>query len=297
MTEEAFVEPNNSAVDLSALLSDIPVLSSKALAWSDISVEQRQHFVRELIAPPLAEHFLTFHLGQPVQLLQERDDRSHHDIVVLGDITFMPAGQPSVWREDVPSETLYLYLQPALIQKVAEESDLSINQIELINNFGTRDSQIKNIALMLQAEMRSGGICGQLYVESLTNILAIHLLRNYSAQTPQVKRYTGGLSKQKLEQALEYIHAHLAEVSLSAIAAEVGMSQYHFSRLFKQSTGLTPHQYTIERRLETAKRLLAVTNLPITEISLSLGFASHSQFTAFFRKYTAMTPSMYRQGL
>lgn len=295
MSNDTFIEEKNSAADLSDLLFDVPVLSSQALTWTSILVEQRQHFVRELIAPPLEEHFLTFHLGQPVRLLQKRDGRTHKDIVAPGDITFMPAGQPSLWYEDVPSETMYLYLEPAFIQKVAAENDLPVDRIELINNFGTRDPQIKNIALMLQSEMRSGGLCGQLYVESLTNILAIHLLRHYSAQAPILQTHTGGLSKQKLQQAIEYIHEHLAEVSLAAIASEVGMSQYHFSRLFKQSTGSTPHQYTIQCRLEAAKRLLAAPELSINEISERLGFASHSQFTAFFRKYASTTPKAYRQ--
>ncbi|WP_290884060.1 helix-turn-helix transcriptional regulator [Fischerella sp.] len=69
------------------------------------------------------------------------------------------------------------------------------------------------------------------------------------------------------------------------------------TRLFKQAMGLTPRQYVIRCRIETAKRLLAKWELSITEISDRLGFTSHSHFTTFFRKHTGITPTAYRRGL
>jgi AraC family transcriptional regulator len=92
-----------------------------------------------------------------------------------------------------------------------------------------------------------------------------------------------GLSKKKLKQAIEYIQAHLGEeLSLSAIANTLGMSQYYFCHLFKRSTGLSPHQYLIQQRVERAKHLLAQTEQTIVSVAIERGFANRSHFARCF---------------
>ena len=281
--------------DISQILSDTPVLSSQSLGWQGVLLEQRQHFVRELIAPPMEEHFLTFHLATPVHLHQERDGQTHEGIITPGDLVFMPAGQSSVWREDAPSETLYLFLNPALVDRIANTNNI-LNRIELINNFGTRDAHLSYVLELLQSEMRSGGLYGQLYVESLLNVLVIHLLRKYSVARPSIQEFGNGLSKTRLRAALDYIHAHLNEkISLEAIAQELGMSKYHFARLFRQSTGIPPYQYVIEQRIALAKRLLRQNKRAIADIAYECGFANQGQFSNFFYKQVGVTPRQYRQ--
>ncbi len=129
-------------------------------------------------------------------------------------------------------------------------------------------------------------------------MLAAHLLRHYCVRKYTVGNYSGGLPKSKLRQVTDYINDNLdQDLRLDDLAAIAQMSPYHFTRLFKQSTGLTPRQYVIRCRIEAAKRLLARWELSITQISQRLGFASHSQITTIFRKHTGTTPTTYRQGL
>lgn len=93
--------------------------------------------------------------------------------------------------------------------------------------------------------------------ETIANLLAVHLLQHYSAQKPTIKHYTGGLPKYKLQQVMDYINAHLEQpLGLAELAEVVQMSPGYFSRLFKQSTGLAPHQYLIQCRVKRAKQLL-----------------------------------------
>ena len=99
-----------------------------------------------------------------------------------------------------------------------------------------------------------------------------------------------------MNQAIEYINEHLDEnPSLAAMADELEMSQYYFCRLFKQSTGMTPHQYLIQQRVEQAKLLLRQPELTITEVALACGFTHQSHFAKYFRKITGFTPKQFRQ--
>jgi AraC family transcriptional regulator len=105
------------------------------------------------------------------------------------------------------------------------------------------------------AELRAGGPGGRLLAESLTNVLAVHLLRHFSSSSGSADPNRGGvLAKYKLRAVLDYIHEHLdAELSLDHLAAVAHVSPYHFARMFKNSTGLPPHQFVIARRIERTK--------------------------------------------
>lgn len=86
------------------------------------------------------------------------------------------------------------------------------------------------------------------------------------------------------------------DIKLTDLAELVGISQFHFSRLFKQSMSIAPHQYLLQQRIEKAKQLLKQTKLSVVEISLQCGFNSHSHLTKQFRQHTGMTPKVYRLG-
>lgn len=93
----------------------------------------------------------------------------------------------------------------------------------------------------------------------------------------------------------DFMQSHLAEkISLAMIATELGMSQYHFCRLFKQTTGTTPHQYLIQLRLERAKHLLKNTKLTINEIADECGFANPSHLAKHLRRDTGLSPKRFR---
>jgi AraC family transcriptional regulator len=98
-----------------------------------------------------------------------------------------------------------------------------------------------------------------------------------------------------LRQALKFIDAHLGErLTLARIADEARLSPYHFAHIFKRFTGVAPHQYVMQRRLERAKQLLAGSDTPIAEIAAELGYASQSHFSEAFHHATGITPLTYR---
>jgi AraC family transcriptional regulator len=100
----------------------------------------------------------------------------------------------------------------------------------------------------------------------------------------------------RMQRVLEYMQARLdQELPLTALAAVAQMSPYHFSRLFRQSTGLSPHQYILQQRIAWATRLLVEPQLSVAAIAKRVGFASQAHFTTIFRRWLGTTPRQYRQ--
>lgn len=276
------------------------MLSSRQLGWNGILVEQYQNpsTPNETELPALSDHWLNLPLGHPVHLTQKRDNRLHESIVQKGDCIFVPAGQPSYWRCSGGVSyrpTLYIHLKPGLIAQVAEASEIDTERIDLVNCFSKQDLHLQHIAMLLLAELRSGGMMGQMYVESLTQVLVIHLLRHYSTFTQTITSENRSLTHSRLQQALDYIHIHLdQELSLGQIAEVINISPTYFASLFKRATGISPHQYVIQERVERAKSLLLKTDLSITDIALQVGFSSQSHLTQQFKRLTGITPKHVR---
>ncbi len=152
--------------------------------------------------------------------------------------------------------------------------------------------------LALKAELNAGCPGGRLYGEALGTALTLHIMNKYGVSQPTVCNYKGGLSQQQLKQVFDYIQDHLdQEISLDILAAQIGMSQFYFARLFKQSVGMSPYRYLIGQRIERAKQLLRQKDLSITAIALRCGFNTQSHLTQYFRQLTSTTPKKYRSNL
>jgi AraC family transcriptional regulator len=99
----------------------------------------------------------------------------------------------------------------------------------------------------------------------------------------------------RLNRVLEYIAAKLHEdLSLAALAEVAGMNPYYFSRLFKQSTGLSPHRYVLEQRISRAQQFLRSSDMTIFEAGVRTGFADQGHFSKVFRRFVGVSPTEYR---
>jgi AraC-like DNA-binding protein len=108
----------------------------------------------------------------------------------------------------------------------------------------------------------------------------------------------GGLPPRPLRRVRDFIELHLEErISLQMLAQIAGLSVHYFARAFKQSEGVTPHDYLLQRRVERAQELLAETDLPLSEIAIAVGFADQSHCARRFREHVGLTPSRYRWSM
>ncbi|WP_051469971.1 helix-turn-helix transcriptional regulator [Fischerella sp. PCC 9605] len=212
-----------------------------------------------------------------------------------GHVCIIPANLPHETSVEKQMEMVVINLEPTFICSVA--SELNKKSFEIVEHWAARDPLIQQLGLALRSEFIVG-LPQSSYVESVGNILVTHLLRHYCANKQSPDEPTFTLPEHKLRQAIAYINGNLEQnITLAQLASFVEMSQYRFARAFKQSTGISPHQYILECKVEQAKTLLKHTQMSIVEISYSLGFASQSHFTSTFRRFTAITPKEYKKAL
>ncbi|MCJ8279432.1 MAG: AraC family transcriptional regulator [Rivularia sp. ALOHA_DT_140] len=235
---------------------------------------------------------------RPVRLLQIQEDKSYTGLYGQGDMCIAPADTHFFARWDSFDRYLQIRVKTNFIEKVAIETlEKNPNQLELIPEFRTRSPQVEAIGMMLLTELQQENSANGLYIDSLTNVLAVNLLRQHAATKPQLPIYDGGLPLHQLQQILDYIDAHLdRDIKLADLARLLDMSQFHFSHLFKQSIGMSPYQYLLQQRVERAKLLLKQKDRLIVDIALECGFSSHSHLSRKFRQFTGMTPKQYRTG-
>jgi AraC family transcriptional regulator len=285
--------------DVLKVLPRPSLLSSENLGWNGIYVQQHQQPAWETPEYAHTRHMLLVHSSlQAIKAERRLDGHRQEELLGLGsNVAIVPASvQHQVgWNQE--SEFTLLFLDPDFLIQVAYEL-ASGDRIEFIPQFAMHDPFIDRIGRSLAAELESNGLGSRLFADSLTTALSVHLLRNYSGRQQALTEETGGLPQPKLQQAIAYIRDRLSEnLSLAAIARELDMSQYYFSRLFKRSMGVSPYQYVMRQRIERAEYLLRTTSLTVAEISQEVGFSNQNQLTIQFRKFMGTTPRNYRKQI
>src|SRR6202011_2517130 len=163
---------------------------------------------------------------------------------------------------------------------------------------GFQDPFMASLMERLLVELRLGHQASSIFVQGAAQSLAVHLARNYTVVSGQMQdqRKGWGLPGFTLRRISDLMSNNLADdFSLARLAREADMSEFHFSRMFKRTTGFTPSQYFIHLRLEKARRLLRETNRSVIEIGLDVGYTSPSHFAQIFRREVGIPPSEYRR--
>ena len=284
---------NNYHPDISVLKSDwdgIKVKYCHMEATGDFPLAMPQHKISIAFAP----HDRT---------IWSVDGGSSQTSPVTAGSVLIHSNRNFVWHyRENQSEWLSIEIEPEILTRIAQESGLS-GDLELEYRVLFCDPTILNIARLLKAEVVKSGVAEKIYVESLRNLLAIHLIRNYSSigrtnLDRQLAKTARPLDAIQIGQLQDFIEDNLDQkITITQLANLVHLSQFHFARAFKKAVGTTPHQYLIQRRIERAKILLTVTRVSVQEIAIKVGYINISHFTRQFRKYVGATPATYRKSV
>lgn len=282
---------------LRQFLPRLPILSSAEAGWNKIYIEehcQPSHEVPEICS--LWHGIVMFpEATAPIQIERTLNGRFQRNSVMTGDIAIAPAwvGHSSSW--DKEHRFLVLGLEPTFFARTINELDLN-RQVELVPQFATRDPLIYQIGLQLKKVLESHSVRSRLYADAMAHTLVVHLLEYYCSEKTVVRNYAGGLPQRQLQQVSNYIENHLDQnLSLEELAKVVDITPHHFSKLFKQSTGLPPHSYMICCRVERAKQLLLKGELSIAEVATMVGFSDQSHFSKCFKRLVGTTPKVFMQ--
>lgn len=262
------------------------IVESESSGWQALMVE-RVHTSAGYNTSSLPRHMIGVHLGAPVYIFHQREhgEKLHH--FQAGDVIFTPAGGSIYYVHPQLVDALYIALDPLAMNHFAETAGFSPEQLHFQDQLGKSDPILARIGQAFLAELIAPGLGSRLYIEALTQQLILHLLRHYTGvvSMPRPTPMT------RLQPALDYIHAHLGEnLSIEQIAGSVHLTPYHFSRVFKQQLGLSPHQYVIQKRLEAARHLLQDPRLTLAEIARQVGFADHSHLTRHYKRWSGKPP-------
>jgi AraC family transcriptional regulator len=275
-----------------------PAATSAHLGWSGLRAERfRMVMDDELHIPPVAHHLLILYRRPPDEMTLRCEDLVLNAPPPPGSVAIIPAGSLTVGRWRGSSEAVHVLLEPRLIARVAAEAfDIEPGRVELPRTYDLDNPQLRETIQAIDSELNSGTSGGRLAAELLGNLLTVHLIRHMVALGRATSRPRGGLPRHKLQAAVDYVEEHLdSELTLDELAAVTHLSPYHFARMFKNSTGLPPHQYVIARRIERAKQLLqGRDDLSLAQVAARSGFWDQGHFTRHFKRLVGVTPKRFR---
>jgi AraC family transcriptional regulator len=274
-------------------------LYSSEQRWEGITAQVYQFRPpREPLHVPKDCDGLCLHLHNVVDLQEQTGARVERGISYPGGFCLQPKELESTYFwQGTPALVLYLYLAPSLVEQVvAEMGRHDPRHVEMVKQFNIHDPLIEQIGLSLVGELESGGVAGRVYAESLVKTLVLHLLRLSSTASLVPPSSQRPLNQRQLSIVRDAIYDRLdQDIALKDLATSIGMSVSHFCRLFKQSTGLAPHQYVIACRIERARSLLLKEERTIAQVAHAVGFTDQSHLTRHFKHLLGIPPGALRK--
>jgi AraC family transcriptional regulator len=177
-------------------------------------------------------------------------------------------------------------------------SDGAYGEVELCASRKFANPRLSALVSAVQAEMAAGFPSGRLFLDSIEQAMAVALVKGHAVRHHAVQISRGGLGAARLRRISELVDAKIEEeLSLEELAQSVGLSTAHFARMFRKSTGETPHQFVLRQRLVRAKAMLRAADARVLDVAVACGFKTQQHFAQVFRSICGVSPSEYRQEL
>jgi AraC family transcriptional regulator len=275
------------------------VMSSREIAqWGALALDEQYQAPGECgSADGRADHAVIVQLRDMPRCQQRWAGHLQEHGQMHENFAIIPARMTHQWRWFGNAHDIHLSFAPTLLTDIAQRVwEADPTHIELRDDrYDFRDPFLWHLVSALRMEVFLTNLRGPLYVSEMSDRFAAHLLRYHSTLTERIRQrpsaQAGQLSFARLRTVVEYIDTHLAEpLSLEILAATIGIDRYWFAKQFQRSTGMPPHQYVINQRVERAKMLLVQSTATPAEVASLVGFADQAHLTRHFRRYVGITP-------
>lgn len=280
------------------------IATSRAAGWTSVLIDHHRGY-------PSEEPFETCPTPDQTIVVMTRGEQTiesfkngtwRQAIYRAGTIGMTPGGDTDrlrrrIPRKPAPFEKANLYIPQCFFREAADHYRQVGQRCRdnPLTALAFNDPLIAQTVCALLRAMAAGA--PDLYAQTAMQWLATHLLSAHSTwlAVQEDRRNPGVISDRRLARVLEYMSAHFAEpLTLENLAAEAVVSKFHFSRLFRRSTGATPHAFLVQLRMEAARRMLMTTDLNVAEIATSCGFARAAHFGTTFTKHFGVSPTAFR---
>ena len=274
-----------------------PTFSNAGQGESSLTIERYQQSSAEIDLPPLPDHRLTLHLSG-LTSIEKLDQGSKRQWSDAGQIFVNPAGEAKRCHFKGRPNLLMLHIPRSFINEVALEAfAVDPDRVVLVQQFAVPDLAVDQLGRLMMTEAETGGLGGQVMIDTLARALAVHLLRRYSSIAPARLDQPTPMPGWRLRQVIDFMKANLSgDLSLPQLASVAGLGSSQFAHAFRIAVGQPPYRYLVSLRIERARELLEHTTLPVIDIAMQCGFQQPNHFTTMFGKVTGMSPRAYRQA-
>jgi len=214
-----------------------------------------------------------------------------------GEVALHDLRRRPVFKMYTPIDSLNFYIPRHALDTCADDANTRrIEELRFTPGIGINDKILAALASVLMPAFEHPDDVSQLFVDHVTSAIVAHLAHSLGGMKERERRAHGGLAPWQERRAKEYVDANLdGDMSVMLLARACGLSTKHFSRAFRQSTGLAPHQWLLQRRIDKAKQLLRGA-LSLADVALTCGFADQSHFTRVFTRAVGLSPGQWRRA-
>ncbi|MEV7196270.1 AraC family transcriptional regulator [Streptomyces sp. NPDC093510] len=288
--------------------------SWETAGWQSLLVQRFEHVpvAEDMELPGAADLHLVLPVAGRAAMETRRDGRTTRHTWAPGRLEMSLPGRPVLrrYRATGAMRSVQIHIPRDTVDTVATQlGGRPVDYEVLAASLAAGDPLIEETVRALGS---LDELAGDLYAESAAAFLTVHLLTRHARGTasgtpastgsdsgPGARLLSRSRSREdaRVSAAVAMMRDRLAEpVTLAEIADEVHLSVYHFVRVFKAATGMTPYRYLTRLRVEEAKRLLCGTDLPVARIASRCGFGGPGALSATFLRQTGVRPSAYRSG-
>ncbi len=274
------------------------LFSSESLGWRRLNVQRRTRPEGGVTQIPegMREHVVLVWHG-PTHVSSLLGGRRQETNASTGPTQFVPAGTPVSWER----RSAFRFTKLALDRDCVDTLMLDLFDRDPASRplkppAMSDDPILSGYAKSLVSHALSEDRTNQLVIDEMVQQLGMHLVVTHGGGVAPPGRREQKLLPAHLRSIIDYVEANLGQViTLDTLAALACASKYHFLRRFTLSTGMTPYQFVVHRRIRRAKQLILSDRLTLAEVAHSTGFFDQAHFTRVFKKSIGMTPRVFQR--
>ena len=215
-----------------------------------------------------------------------------------GEVTLHDLRRRPSFKMYTPIDSVNFYIPRRSLDECADDAGMRrIDELKFTPGVGVNDRILAGLGLGLLPVFDAPENVSQLFIDHYTRAIVAHVAHAFGGMRLREAARRRGLAPWQARRAKEMIDAHLdGEISVLQLATACRLSRRHFSRAFRQSTGMSPHQWLLRHRVEKAKQLLRDPKISLASVAIAAGFASQSHFTRVFTRIVGFSPGRWRHA-